>query len=340
MEENKILEILKKVPLGTELYSPVFGEMIFNGICDAFANEQRISMLKESEIDASFYTDGKYRKSGEVMLFPSDKMRNWDKFAWEKGDVLVNSKGKFCIFKEFSSYPYTTFIAVFTNNIDIIDPIPRIEVTQEWNKASSEKATKYIEYVKANLEKVNKRLNLETLEIESQKFNDGDILTCLSTSICNNSTFILRGDDIYGYLYYAATVDSGELYISTGNTWCGKNSIVRHATEEEKTKLFDVLGKEGKRWNAEEKVIEDIKQKPKKECATYKKVYDKPEHEFQPFERVLVRDSPNGEWIPSIFGHKTKNIHFSYACLGSSWEYCIPYEGNEHLLGTRDDPED
>ena len=340
MEENKILEILKKVPLGTWLYSPAFGKMAFNGIRDAFANEQRIAMLTEYKIGETFLTNGKFKKDGEIMLFPSDCMRNWDKFAWEKGDVLVNSKGKHCIFKEFSSYPYTTFIATFTNNVNVVDLIPRIEVTQEWNKTSSEKARKYIEYVKADLAKVNKRLNLETLEIESREFNDGDILTCLSTSICKSSIFILKGYDIYGYLYYAATEGSGELHISTGNAWCGTNSIVRYATEEEKAKLFDALAKENKRWNAEKKVIEDIKPKPKKDSATYKKVSDKPEHEFQPFEKVLVRDDYGGIWEPDFFSHKAGNdVELKYMCLTTVWKFCIPYEGNEHLLGTKNDPE-
>lgn len=153
MEENKILEILKKVPLGTELYSPAFGKIMFNGIRDSFANEQRIAMLDENEIGIAFLTDGRFKKSGEVMLFPSDKMRNWDKFAWKKGDVLVNSKGIYCLFIEFSGYPYTTFIATYANTIGImIGSI--IKVTQEWHKASSEDAEKYIEYINTNLKKV------------------------------------------------------------------------------------------------------------------------------------------------------------------------------------------
>lgn len=341
MEENKILEILKKVPLGTWLYSPAFGKMAFNGIRDAFANEQRIAMLTEYKMGEAFLTNGKFRKDGEIMLFPSDKMRNWDKFAWEKGDVLVNSKGKHCIFKEFSSYPYTTFIAVFTNNVGSILSGPLVEVTQEWNKASSEKARKYIEYVKSDLAKVNKRLNLRTLEIESQEFNDGDILTCTSKPLCNSSTFIFKKYDIYGYLYYAATGDSGELYISTGNTWCGRDAVVRYATEEEATKLFNALAEEDKRWNAEKKVIEDIKPKPKKDNATYKKVSDKPEHEFQPFEKVLVRDDYGGTWEPDFFSRKAGNdVELKYMCLTTVWKFCIPYEGNEHLLGTKNDPED
>lgn len=78
--------------------------------------------------------------------------------------------------------------------------------------------------------------------------------------------------------------------------------------------------------NAEKRVIEDIK----------------PEHKFKPFEKVLVRDDKDGRWTPDIFGYKnTGNSEFKYiTCGGFCWKYCIPYEGNEHLLGTSKDPED
>lgn len=329
MEENKILEILKKVSVDTELYSPAFGKMKFNGIRDSFANEQRIAMLAENEIGVSFLVDGKYRKDGEVMLFPSKEMRSWDKFAWEKGDVLVNVNGKFCIFKEFSGYPYTNFIAVFTNNVDIVANGPALEVTQEWNKASSENARKYIEYVNTHLEKENKRLNLESLEIEEYKpeFKDGDILTTPY-----NSTFILKECRMCGYFYYVAITYDGELCVSSGNNWYSKDIIVRYATEEEKTKLFNALAKEGKYWNAEKKVIEDIKQIPKKES-------DKPEHEFEPFEKVLVRDGETDKWDVDLYGSKEKVGRYNYVCVGGLSRYCIPYEGNEHLLGTTDNPD-
>ena len=42
-------------------------------------------------------------------------------------------------------------------------------------------------------------------------------------------------------------------------TWgFGREDTMRPATEEEKQRLFDALAKEGKRWNAEEKRIEDL----------------------------------------------------------------------------------
>ena len=74
----------------------------------------------------------------------------------------------------------------------------------------------------------------------------------------------------------------------------------------------------------------------------HKKESDKPEHEFKPFEKVLVRDDKGGRWTPAIFGYKnTGNSEFKYiACGGFCWKYCIPYEGNEHLLGKSKDPEE
>mgnify|MGYP004592035633 CR=1 FL=1 len=341
MEENKILEILKKVPLGAELYSPAFGKMNFNGIRNVFNNEQRIDMLvAESKIDMAFLTDGKFRKSGEIMLFPSDKMRNWDKLAWEKGDVLVSNEGDCCIFTEFLDYPYTTFLAKLVLCKETVKSNTFVEETRRWEKA--DKTTeKYIEYINTKLEGSNRIVNPKTLEVEIWKFNDGDILTCPPAPLLsiNSSTFILKERAISGYLYHAALNGSKELYISTGNTWCGRDAIVRYATEEEKTKLFDALAKEGKRWNAEKKVIEDIKPKPKKENTTHKKVSYKLEHEFQPFEKVLARDVDTGEWHVDLYGLKNENEPYPYWCVGGSYVYCIPYEGNEHLLGTTNNPD-
>lgn len=54
-----------------------------------------------------------------------------------------------------------------------------------------------------------------------------------------------------------------------------------------------------------------------------------------PFEsRVLVRNCKDQYWIPAYWGHKAK--HGYVTTFGYS-NYCIPYEGNEHLLMTKDD---
>ena len=334
MKESKILKVLEKVSSGTKLYSTAFGNLELESIVEGFAYK-RIKLMEENRDRVIYLPDGRYKKGGEVTLYPSREMRDWDKFAWKKGDVLTNNKGAFCIFKEFSGYPYTNFVAIFVHIAGVSTSDSTVETTQEWHKASGENAGKYIKLINTNLEKENKMLNLKTLEVEKlqPKFKDGDILTCLPTSLCNSSTFIFKMYNLHGYLYYAAIGGVEKLYISTGNTWCGKNEVVRYATEKEKTKLFDSLAKEGKRWNAEKKVIENIK-------PMHKKVSDKPEHEFQPFEKVLARDVDTGEWHVDLYGFKENNDDYVYQCVGGCCVYCIPYEGNEHLLGTTDNPED
>jgi len=57
---------------------------------------------------------------------------------------------------------------------------------------------------------------------------------------------------------------------------------------------------------------------------------------LKPFEsRVLVRDTDHYEWEGAIFGRYDGNTFFTIG--GVDWRYCIPYEGNEHLLGKTDD---
>lgn len=59
-------------------------------------------------------------------------------------------------------------------------------------------------------------------------------------------------------------------------------------------------------------------------------------YEFKPFEKVLVRDYDYKEWRCDSFSHMSKDGE--YSCIGGSWKKCIPYEGNEYLLGTNGKP--
>lgn len=59
--------------------------------------------------------------------------------------------------------------------------------------------------------------------------------------------------------------------------------------------------------------------------------------QFKPFEKVLVRDGDQYEWQCNFFSGMDKENF--YLCVSARWEQCIPYEGNEHLLGTTNKPE-
>ena len=64
---------------------------------------------------------------------------------------------------------------------------------------------------------------------------------------------------------------------------------------------------------------------------------------LKPFKsEVLVRNYKSDYWKPAIFGFTEKDKNDpSYVVVGGNFYYkCIPYEGNEHLLGTTDDCDD
>lgn len=63
------------------------------------------------------------------------------------------------------------------------------------------------------------------------------------------------------------------------------------------------------------------------------------EVKFEPFQKVLVRDCVNQVWSTAFFSHEQHSEDgLEYICGGIPWIYCIPYKGNEHLLGTTDSP--
>lgn len=89
MNENvDLTKILKDCPKGFKLYSPLFGEVVFEGISDDIypialsytGRETLVSFTKEG-----FYY---YKPDTECLLFPSKEQRDWEKFTapWYKKD--------------------------------------------------------------------------------------------------------------------------------------------------------------------------------------------------------------------------------------------------------------
>ncbi len=69
---------------------------------------------------------------------------------------------------------------------------------------------------------------------------------------------------------------------------------------------------------------------------------EQPEEEaryfFIPFGKVLVRDEIEEQWDIDFFSHYECRESHPYHCIGHYWKRCIPYEGNEHLFGTTNEP--
>ena len=318
-----IAEILKDKPKGMKLYSPIFGNLRYEDLVPDLG-EYTVVTSDNTSAKHSFRSDSRYNRHGEpLMLLPSKEMHDWSKFAWKKGDLLVNSCGFQCIFKEWASDDYTKFNGCYSNSRDGYEDVSNAE-TAKFDKLDHNIAYGYVREIER---KLGGKLNLETLEIEKQlEFKNGDVLFVK----CDKQDFI----EIFNYskkngdLYDHASLDTAKqnLDISGKYKICEDEIVeIRLATEEEKQQLFSALAKEGKAWDAEKKTIVDLKSlwTPK------------------PFDNVLVRHQKTEEWRANIFSHTDKTDEYlDYVCVNGRWEFCIPYEGNESLLGTTKDVED
>lgn len=288
-----IAEILKDKPNGTKLYADAFGELSFDGVV---SNKDEIIFTK-NKVNTSwcFYNDGKYSKYGESILVPSKEMRNWSKFAWKKGDILVGCAKKI-IFDRFTDDTYSYFEGKYCLEQD---PYSDYETYRGEDKGL---LTKYFHipeqciaqsYIKNIEERLGGKLNMETLEIEKAQpeFKDGDILAAPSSFFEGDYVFIFKGYDNQNYLCYYVAVDndSDKLYFSNGNTWCYNSNDVRYATDEDKQRLFDALAKENKAWDVEKKQIVDLK----------------PKCEFKPFDRCIwkIRNCEGSIWKASFVSY-------------------------------------
>lgn len=92
------------------------------------------------------------------------------------------------------------------------------------------------------------------------------------------------------------------------------------ASKEIKKKLFKAIKEAGYNWNSKTLELEKIE-----------KV------KFKPFDKVLVRDNKNENWSASFFSHYIPSSLWPFRCFNVGYSYCIPYEGNEHLVGTNKD---
>ena len=326
MEQKlNIAEILKNKPRGTKLYSMIHGKCSFEVVTDEIFKinfcTSKFGLTQSGE--CTLIKFGNMYDGGECIIFPSKEMRDWSKFSWKKGDVLISSDGSIeVIFDKWYDDTYTSFYCKhYLNSEDRNKIVYYEEFLCTTAKYSLEDKDTVQTYIKTIEEKLDGKLNRETLEIEKAQpeFKDGDIVTIIN-GFEQRCILIFRniiGDSLNRYC-----ILTKRGLFTEGYSLIDKEDSLLFATEEEKNKLFSALEKEGKAWDAEKKQIVDIKK----------------EHQFKPFEKVLVRDSYDDMWRASFFSHiKEDDGRYVTTCL--TWRFCVPYEGNEHLLGTTNNVE-
>lgn len=309
MEQKlNIAEILKNKPRGTKLYSMIHGKCSFEAVTDEIFKinfcTSKFGLTQSGE--CTLIKFGNMYDGGECIIFPSKEMRDWSKFAWKKGDVLVSMEGSKILFDKWANEDYTKFLGKIKvlGNSHCYD-------TANYSLASKEEA---LEFIKSVEEINNGKLNLETLRIEKSEFKDGDIV-CISGMGYLAYGIVKSINNSSKKLEYYVLNDMSTLKFEDWLSFEDKQ--IQPITETQQIILFDALARENKAWDAEKIQIVDLKPKVK----------------LKPFDKVIVRCSKADKWSIDFFSYKVSN---GYICTGDAWfGYCLPYnEETAHLLGT------
>ena len=202
------------------------------------------------------------------------------------------------------------------------------------------------------------------------KFKNGDILTNERGSICIYKGTMYYNQNLADFYCGYRVSDHAFIFKKFKDEHFGDVNKMRIASEIEKQHFFQILLDNGYQWNSETKTLEKllkfkvgdriIPKDSKDKSRVINAILDNGYNLFGggkiafsdqdnwelipdkfnistlvPFEsKVLVRDSVYDEWKASFWGHLTNNCHdFKYDTTRGNYIQCIPYEGNEHLLG-------
>lgn len=359
MEKINIAEILRYCPSGTKLYSTIHGEIelvnVYNNLIRC-KNSHDINFI-------SFYSDGRWLENvGECVLFPSKENRDWSKFnrPFKDGDILhidctdeSDDKQHEYIFildriynGEVHSYchyymhdgfhPRTSYLADDTYPIRF---------------ATEEEKNILFEAIKNNGYKWYPDTK-SLVKLFKPNFKVGD-------TIKNKTDKWLANRTIKSYV-------EGIGYFTTINDWVRINEQDNWELVKDITPIFKIGDKIKKKDGSDYRLrtIESINynfyiiKTPDwfDNCYITDKLPFNCQDEYElihsnkfdintlkPFEsRVLVRDKNTDKWRSNFWGFYDIDhaMNYPYECCGNSYVQCIPYEGNEHLLGTTNDCEE
>ena len=312
-----IAKILKYCPKGTKLYSLVDGTVTLESIDNT--QQYPIEVITSTGNTSYFTKDGKIfanRPDGECVLFPSKNQRDWEEFRLpvKRGDIMMSDGRAFIISDEYAD----TLMGKYHEYICGIDTTGAFKVSQSnhhhWTNSfyipASEEAKKELF---DKMKEAGYRWNADTLKLEPE-FKEGDV-------------YINKEGDLYLLVgKIAKDIGKAAILYPDGNFIAEAACALpveglTLATPSDKNKLFSFIIRKGYKYD--------------------KKQYKLVKQEFKPFDRVLVRNSMYDNWISSLFSHYNNetNEKYPFVCINDTYyRYCMPYNGNECLLGTANSP--
>ncbi|MBO7212753.1 MAG: hypothetical protein J6V44_17350 [Methanobrevibacter sp.] len=335
-----IAEILKDCPKGTELYSPICGNCkllkIYNGL--------GFDVINDADEVFNFSYDGRYNLNGECCIFPSKDKRDWNTFRpfrpFKDGDIIA--KDEFIVIFSHSKqsevkvkeqivyyHCYLRGSSHFKSTKDC-----GVGYISDFRFATDEEKQKLFDVIKA----FGYKWNAETKTLEKlivPKFKAGDKIKGKNERFPSTRTI---DNYVEGIGYYTTIHDW--VRIEDQDNW---ELVPTH-----KFKVGDIITN-GKVTIKIGHIDGDYYYDITRNIATRLFIKFQDEWELVPnkfdistlkaYDKVLVRDTNVQVWVADLFSHVLDRPlgGYTFACVGHYSYQCIPYEGNEHLLGKCDD---
>jgi hypothetical protein len=126
--------------------------------------------------------------------------------------------------------------------------------------------------------------------------------------------------------HYVAVLNNYFNYYMEFNGICTTQTdnikVLRKATEEEKRLFFEIIEKNGRKWDAD-----------KKELVKIEKKFDI--SSLQHFDKIIVRDCNEQKWKCDFYDSYASELNAPFRTTYSWYKQCIPYnDETKHLVST------
>lgn len=324
---TNIRNLLLNYPEGAELDCLLFENVTFGGIdYENGIYPIKIRYGKDKTLSLTKYGQYVDNENAKCVIFPKGKT-TWDGFDTQPnpGDIVVSENGACFIYKGRDELYYHSYCALTGegNGVLVTEPSDRlVSVKQRLRHANPTEERNLLYQMSKNGYKWFE--DTRTLVNLSDRFKNGDIVVV---------------SDIYTWVCYLKSFENGKVLVhgsvclddsirhlnKTNEYLCDIIDItdIHIADKADKDILFKETMEMGCYWNGKEIV---------KASETTSKF--NPEN-LKPFQKVLYRMRDNDTWLAGFYNINKFNKHFIIG--GAIVSQCIPYEDNEHLLGTTND---
>lgn len=343
MKKINVAELLKDCPTGMELDCLMYDNVTLDHV--SIDGDYPIKIVTQNGFSTKLTKYGQNVSIGEAkcVIFPKGET-TWEGFQrpFKDGDIVFYND-TIAIFKEWGDETlFRTYVTTYLccdSFIDIRVPLFGKSVRKEIRFATEEEKQKLFKAIKDNGYKWNEKTN--TLEkLIEPIFKKGD-----KVRVKNGVSEPRIIDDVCDRFY--TLVPIGSIYFIDQHNW----ELVPDKSVEPKFKVGDRITN-GKASITIGYIDNEYYYEIGRNVANRLFIKNQDDWELvpdrfdistlKPFEsRVLVRDRDEDAWRASFWGCLMKNRHgYNYDTTRGYSKQCIPYEGNEHLLGKTEDCDD